>query len=577
MQKIKDKSKKIKVSLLQTIFNFFCKANMVFHHIIQKAMKSTYFRSLFLSLFFLMSSAVLLSQLPESKINNRLSVSFYKGRRDALRQIMPANSVMVLFASSERTFSADVDYLYHQNPDFFYFSGYPDGNAMMYIFKEAQKVEGIEAPFNEVIFTPSSDPLTEAYTGKKTGADEAMKKLGIQLAIEASKYEKFPLDLSEFKLIITDRLSSDIRESDSPTALSGLIGAFRKKAGILKSPDNLYVMLSNYIADLKNDAEQKEFIQQVKGYILMQADKVSIDPLLMRYFNSADSLSRSIIRDSIVNSRINYMYFNRLTSTLRQIKTDEEIAVIQKAIDITCSGHREVMRSATPEMSEREIQGIHEFMYKKGGAKELGFPLIIASGNNGCTLHYQDNDAPVVGNNLVLMDVGAMFSGYSADVTRTIPANGKFSPEQLAIYNIVLEAQDSAFSYCNQGIPYVNLDMIGRKVIAEGLKKLGIIDNEERVGMYYPHGISHPIGLDVHDKFLDGSLLANGMIVTIEPGIYIPVGSKCDKKWWGIAVRIEDDILIKDNYHINLSAAAPRKATDIEKLMKESSPFNKLR
>jgi Xaa-Pro aminopeptidase len=234
------------------------------------------------------------------------------------------------------------------------------------------------------------------------------------------------------------------------------------------------------------------------------------------------------------------------------------------------------MKAATPEMSEREIQGIHEFMYKAAGAKEIGFPLIIASGNNGCTLHYQDNDAPMIGNNLVLMDVGAMVSGYSADVTRTIPADGKFSTEQLAIYNIVLAAQDSAFTHCKSGTPYSELNRIGIKVIAEGLKKLGIIDSSEQVSIYYPHGISHPIGLDVHDKFLYGEPLTNGMIITLEPGVYIPPGSKCDKKWWGIAVRIEDDILINDNNPANLSLSAPRKAKDIEKLMKESSPFNQV-
>jgi Xaa-Pro aminopeptidase len=251
--------------------------------------------------------------------------------------------------------------------------------------------------------------------------------------------------------------------------------------------------------------------------------------------------------------------------------------VIQKAIDITCAGHREVMKATTPEMSEREIQGIHEFIYKLNGAAEIGFPLIVASGNNGCTLHYQDNDASKVGNNLVLMDVGAMVSGYSADVTRTIPANGKFSPEQLAIYNIVLEAQDSAFSYCKKGMPYTRLDEAGKKVIEEGLLKLGIIDDVTKVRTYYPHGLSHHIGLDVHDKSDYQTPLTNDMIVTLEPGIYIPVGSACDKKWWGIAVRIEDDVLISNNNPVNLSLAAPRKAGDIEKLMKEISPFNQLK
>jgi Xaa-Pro aminopeptidase len=175
------------------------------------------------------------------------------------------------------------------------------------------------------------------------------------------------------------------------------------------------------------------------------------------------------------------------------------------------------------------------------------------------------------------MDVGAMLNGYSADVTRTIPANGKFSPEQLAIYNIVLEAQDSAFSYCKNGMSYYKPDEAGRKVITERLIKLGIIDDPEKVSIYYPHGISHPVGLDVHDKNNYQTPLTNNMVITLEPGIYIPVGSACDKKWWGTAVRIEDDILIRNDTPVNLSLAAPRKASDIEKLMKETSPFNQLK
>jgi Xaa-Pro aminopeptidase len=540
-------------------------------------MKTIYFRIFLISFFLFHSSGILLSQIPESMNNNRLSTGFYKGRRDALRQIMPSNSVFVLFASSERTFSTDVDYIYHQNRDMFYFSGYSEPNSMMYIFKDEQKVDGIETPFNEVIFTPVSEEGSVTYTGKMMGTDEAMKQLGIKLAVESSKYEKFPVDLSKFRMIITDRIPSDVRKGNSKYSLSGLISSFREKAGIINSPDNISIMLCNYIADLKNDTQQKEFIKQVKAYIAMQSEKVNIDPVLIRYFDSTDSLTRTMLRDSLVNNRINYFYFNRFTGALRQIKTDEEVSMIRKAIDITCNGHREVMKAATPEMSEREIQGIHEFMYKSGGAKEIGFPLIIASGNNGCTLHYQDNDAPKVGNNLVLMDVGAMVCGYSADVTRTIPANGRFSPEQLAIYSLVLEALDSAFSYCKQGQPYFKLDEIGRKIVAEGLVKIGLIDDTEKVSAYYPHGISHPIGLDVHDKYLNGSPLTNGMIITLEPGIYIPVGSNCDKKWWGIAIRIEDDILINDYSPVNLSLAAPRKANDIEKLMKESSPFNQLR
>ena len=539
-------------------------------------MKPILLRNFLITLLISQVCGISICQVPVSSESNRLSAGFYKDRRDALREIMPPNSVFVLFASPERTFSTDVDYVYHQNRDMLYFSGYPEPNSMMYIFKEEQRADSIENPFSEVIFTPAVDLAQAVWTGKIMGAEEAMKDLGIKLALEASKYEKFPVDLSKFKVIITDRLPSDVREGNS-ASLSGFISAFRKKAGIQHSPDEFSLMVSSNLIDLKNDLQLREFQEKAKAYVTAQVVNVNVDPFLIRFFNSTDSLTRALIRDSLANARINYLSFNRLTSALRQIKTPEEIAVIKKAIDITCDANREVMKAATPEMSEREIQGIHEFIYKLRGAKEPGFPLIIASGNNGCTLHYQDNDAPKVGNNLILMDVGAMFCGYSADVTRTIPANGRFSPEQLAIYNIVLEAQDSAFSYCKQGMPFAKLNLPARKVIADGLKKLGIIQETEEVYIYYPHSISHQIGLDVHDKSLRSSPLTNGMIITLEPGIYIPTGSKCDKKWWGIGIRIEDDILINDNNPVNLSLSAPRKADDIEKLMKKSSPFNQFR
>jgi Xaa-Pro aminopeptidase len=530
-----------------------------------------------ITLFCLLQLAGISNSQPSGNSDSkRLSPDFYRNRRDALRQIMPANSVFVIFASPEHTYSADVDYVYHQNPDLFYFSGYLEPNSLMYVFKEPQTISGISFPVNEVLFTPAENPATVIFSGKKMGADEAMKELGVQLAIETSKYAAFPVDLSSYRMIITDRIPEDVRDDNSPAGMSSLLKEFRKKSGYEDQAGSLSFNLANYIAELKGDQSQKAFIRQVKSYISGQPVNVSLDPMLLRYFDSTDSISRAQIQDSIVNKRINHYYFNRFTSGLRQIKTDEEIAVIQKAIDITCAGHREVMKAATPEMSEREIQGIHEFIYKLNGAAELGFPLIVASGNNGCTLHYGDNEAPKVGDNLVLMDAGARVKGYSADVTRTIPANGKFSPEQLAIYNLVLEVQDSAFSYCKQGVPYARLDEAGKKVAEAGLLKLGIIDDVSKVRTYYPHGLSHSIGLDVHDRFNYQSPLINNMIITLEPGIYIPVGSDCDKKWWGIAVRIEDDVLISDDKPLNLSLAAPRKAADIEKLMKETSPFNQL-
>ena len=178
-------------------------------------MKTIFVRNFLITLLISQFCGISISQLPVNTDNNRLSASFYKDRRDALRQIMPPNSVFVLFASPERTFSTDVDYVYHQNPDMFYFSGYTEPNSMMYIFKEEQKIDGIETPFNEVIFTPAVNLAEIAYTSKIMGADEAMKELGIRLAFETSEYEEFPVDLLKFKVIITDRLPSDVQEGNS--------------------------------------------------------------------------------------------------------------------------------------------------------------------------------------------------------------------------------------------------------------------------------------------------------------------------------------------------------------------------
>src|SRR4029453_2453188 len=154
---------------------------------------------------------------------------------------------------------------------------------------------------------------------------------------------------------------------------------------------------------------------------------------------------------------------------------------------------------------------------------------------------------------------------------RTVPANGKFSPEQKQIYELVYAAQEEAFKLCKEGTSWQDLEQKSRAIIVDGLIKLGIAKTREEANRYYPHGLGHHIGLDVHDRS-NSSRLKKGMVITIEPGIYIPENSPCDKKWWGIAVRIEDDVLIKEKDYELLSFAAPRKVEEIEKLIAEKSP-----
>jgi len=232
-----------------------------------------------------------------------------------------------------------------------------------------------------------------------------------------------------------------------------------------------------------------------------------------------------------------------------------------------------VMKAMRPGMSELEVQGIHEFVFKKYQAEDVGYPSIVGSGHNGCILHYEENYKPSIeSKDLILMDLGAEYRGYTADITRTIPISGKFSPEQKQIYELVLKAQEEAMKITKPGTSFSDLTQTTRVVIDQGLKDLGVIKDGEK-HKYYPHGCCHHIGLDVHDKG-EYNQLQEGMAITIEPGIYIPENSPCDPKWWGIAVRIEDDYLLTKDGYDHLSSHAPRKVADIEATMKLPSPLD---
>ncbi len=255
---------------------------------------------------------------------------------------------------------------------------------------------------------------------------------------------------------------------------------------------------------------------------------------------------------------------------LRAMKTDEELALLRRAVRISAQGQREVLKLLRPDMGEMAVQGLHEYVYRRYGAEFQGYPSIVGGGANSCILHYETNDRQRLDNDLVLMDCGAEYHGYSADVTRPAPPSGTFSPAQRQIYELVLAAREAGFAVCRPGTEFNAPNKAAQEVVANGLLKLGLIGKKEEFRRYFPHGTSHYLGLDVHDRGGYG-LLRAGNVITVEPGIYIPAGSPCDPKWWNIGVRIEDDALITATRYENLSAEAPRTAADIEKLMTEPS------
>lgn len=263
---------------------------------------------------------------------------------------------------------------------------------------------------------------------------------------------------------------------------------------------------------------------------------------------------------------------NKILRKMREVKKPEEIELMKKAILISCEGHKEMMKTLEPGMSEYQVEAVGEYVFRNMGAEDVGYPSICGGGENSCILHYETNRKSLKAGDLILLDMGAEYHGYSADVTRTLPVSGTFSKEQKIIYELVHKAQDSAFSQCKPGNNFQDPHRAATEIIKKGLFNLGIIKDEIEYKTYFMHGTSHYLGLDVHDPGMRNKLSA-GNVITVEPGIYIPVNSNCDPKWWNIGVRIEDDVLITPNGYENLSISCPSKAEDVEKLMKEMSIY----
>jgi len=508
------------------------------------------------------------SSADESLPADYLTKEFHAGRRQALRDLMPANSVAVIFAYPERVFSNDVNYVYHPNPDLYYFSGYKEPDAVLFIFKDMQ-ADG-DSSYNELFFVRHKDVQREQWTGRRLGVGGAKAKLGFKRVYNGEQFADFPVDFKKFKTILYDQLPGGVAGGDSGS-LTDLVTAFKAKAAT-KDIDNGLLTDLNLISLYGTPKNIDRIINFLKPHLSHDAYKNSA--LIQELVSKPDSATLADVKAKVAAEYGGLTVYGKLTSQLRGVKLPEELALLKKSVEISSLAHAEAMRAVKPQISERELEGIMLYVHKKYGAEDEGYPPIVGAGANGCILHYEENNATQVKNQLVLMDVGAEYHGYSADVTRTFPANGKFTEEQKAIYQLVYDAQEEVFKLCKQGVPYRQLEQKTREVLAAGLIKLGLIKDAKEVSTYYPHGVSHHLGLDVHDKGGYDIDLKEGMVITVEPGIYVPAGSPCDKKWWNIGVRIEDDVLIGKETYTLLSIDAPRKWQDVEKTVAEKSIFD---
>jgi len=431
---------------------------------------------------------------------DRLPAAFHAGRRALVLDSMQPNSIALFVAAPERTRANDIEYEYHQDPNFYYLTGCIEPGSALLLSKEAIPLGGGEFS-HEFLFVRNRNPAEETWTGRRLGPEGTMA----------------------------------ILQPDAAMSIDSLPALLHK---LLPYKGTLYY------------APHASTMEE---------------PVL------DDSV---IVSDSIIARLIGTRYPNllmtkslqRVLAEIREVKTPEELRLMRRAIDISNKAHNTVIHDARPGWYEYNIQGVAESTFTSNGAEYTAYPCIVGSGPNSTILHYETNRRQIKAGDFIEMDMGAEYHGYCADVTRSFPISGTFTPEQRAIYSLVLEAQDSGIRVCQVGAPFRSAHNAAVRVITRGLLRLGLIKDSADYRKYFMHGTSHYLGLDVHDAGTYDPL-APGNVLTVEPGIYVAEGSPCDRKWWNIGCRIEDDILITEHGPENLSAGSPRTIPALEKLM----------
>lgn len=344
-------------------------------------------------------------------------------------------------------------------------------------------------------------------------------------------------------------------------------GRLLGKEGVKKQLGFKYPLINKQFADFNFNFSVLDRIYMLSAINACQIEEGRDNEQNLSKFFQAKISSYS-------NEKVNTTKLPFWMGSLREIKQPEEIVLMRKAIDMSCDGHLELMKALVPGMHEYEAQAVIEYMFKKKGSEIEGYPSILGGGENSCILHYVTNRKKLEGKHLMVVDAGAEYHGYTADITRTLPVDGTFSKEEKLIYDIVLQAQEEGIKACKAGNEFRAPHYAASDVIQNKLLELGITKKKNDFTTYFFHGTSHYLGLDVHDAGNKGKLEA-GTVITVEPGIYIPAGSPCDPKWWNIGVRIEDDVLITTGEPDVLSGKLPRKAEEVEAIMKQESFMNK--
>jgi Xaa-Pro aminopeptidase len=419
------------------------------------------------------------------------------------------DSIAIIPAAHEATRSYDTEYKFRQDSDFMYLTGFPEPDAIAVVEPRSKK------PYT--LFVRPRDPEMETWFGRREGVDGAVKNYKADRAVPV---DKFGAELGR----------------------------------LLDGHDKLYYRFG---VDEKLDLQILEYLSAQRQRRL----KTAYPP------------------HTIVDPTI-------LIHEMRLHKTPDEVELMQKAATISAEAHILAMKKTRPGMNEFQIESLIEAYMRGHGASGVAYNSIVGGGENATILHYVENNRPLNDGDLLLVDAGAEYQGYAADITRTFPVNGKFSKAQREIYDVVLDVQLQCIEATKTGNTVKARQEFSIELLTEGMKKLGLLTGKTKdlikkksYMKYYMHGVGHYLGLDVHDagRYFTDQTAKNsrpfepGMVLTVEPGLYIPPNDKsAPSKYRGIGVRIEDDVLVTKEGNLNLTAKVTKDPDEIEAIMQKA-------
>jgi Xaa-Pro aminopeptidase len=429
----------------------------------------------------------------------------YQARRKKLAQNLPKESIAIIPAAHEHIRNGDVHYCFRQDSNFYYLTGFNEPQALLVVIPGEEE--------QSILFNRTRNPLEEQWTGIRLGQEGALTELGMQKAFPISSIEEKLPDL--------------------------LIGKSTIYYAVGRNQE-LEKIILNALVVIKN---------QVRRGIKVPESLCDLEPIL---------------------------------GEMRLFKSEAEIELMREAARISVDAHVRAIRQCKHAQHEYELEAELIYEFTRQGCGSVAYEPIVGCGENACILHYTENNKPLEQGKLVLIDAGGEYENYAADITRTVPINGKFTPEQKSIYELVLKSQKAGIAAVKPGLPWNAVQQAIVLILTEGLCELGILqgDVEELIAKeaykpFYMHSSGHWLGLDVHDSGLykmDGvwRCLEPGMVLTVEPGLYINSNiTGVDKRWWGIAVRIEDDVLVTTEGHEVLTESLPVEVAEIEALMRD--------